>query len=712
MHQSNGGAPRASALRAPWSLSPNLQSQLRKFLRQWHFQMLDHQVPCHTPSFKTVFIKHAAVLDILCNHKQAIEDWSTSNPAICCCKSWSCYKSAALNPSDPHWVLSGSLLHSLLPPELAVVAEGSLSNKVFPSKKEYHNQMRLGFKTWTKKNGLPSMPQANISDLCHHLWSEHTQQITNHITKSSINQLQSTFDGAIFHCEDKHASSLRIYCPCLYYQSIESTFQDPSIFEQLPDEPSSIVSSLVESLHRQHGKAYPWAVGSGRQLPSGYILAKRKKEFRSGRPIISFVESPFRPMLNILARLIFQLIPAACPNFATGDVYTLLSILRSAPVDADLILVNQDLAGFFTSIDQDRFVRSWFMLLDFLRPKMNVSDDEAFSVYPGKSNNPGDIIKGRTFRRLNVTRKIVIKDVPELIKSALNMQTFALGKRCVRQSRGSPMGSPLSPALCLMVVSISEQIWSSTFHQLLSNHHLFIRHIRYVDNRLIFGDKRLTALAPYEVLLDEGFYGKPIILETEPDQEFLGFMLETKPLELIYQGPTNISQVLSPFSASPPKVLLSGFRSRCHIVIKGAFPAFRVQQGLTQLIHLYTRAGFLKEELQTISDQLLIQHQNLQSQSQMWASRLLVRASLKVFWFWFLFVFLLFSFASSCFRLFLSCFGFLAASWLNFRLYLLSRCGVPSDGSRSGPCFSSPPGSGHYAFKPFGRASSFFRALH
>ena len=428
------------------------------------------------------------------------------------------------------------------------------------------------------------MPQTNISDLCHHLWSEHTQQITNHITKSSINQLQSTFDGAIFHCEDKHASSLRIYCPCLYYQSIESTFQDPSIFEQLPDEPSSIVSSLVESLHRQHGKAYPWAVGSGRQLPSGYILAKRKKEFRSGRPIISFVESPFRPMLNILARLIFQLIPAACPNhFATGDVYTLLSILRSAPVDADLILVNQDLAGFFTSIDQDRFVRSWFMLLDFLRPKMNVSDDEAFSVYPGKSNNPGDIIKGRTFRRLNVTRKIVIKDVPELIRSALNMQTFALGQRCVRQSRGSPMGSPLSPALCLMVVSISEQIWSSTFHQLLSNHHLFIRHIRYVDNRLIFGDKRLTALAPYEVLLDEGFYGKPIILETEPDQEFLGFMLETKPLELIYQGPTNISQVLSPFSASPPKVLLSGFRSRCHIVIKGAFPAFRVQQGLTQL---------------------------------------------------------------------------------------------------------------------------------
>ena len=277
------------------------------------------------------------------------------------------------------------------------------------------------------------------------------------------------------------------------------------------------------------------------------------------------------------------------------------------------------------------------MLLDFLRPHMDVSDNEAFSVYPGKTNNPGDIIKGPTFRRLNVTRKIVIKDVPDLLKSALNMQKFALGQKCIRQCRGSPMGSPLSPALCLMVVSISEQIWSISFKQILSNHHLFIRHIRYVGNRLIFGDSRLRGLPPYEVLLDEGFYGKPIILETEPDQEFLGFMLETKPLELIYQGPTNISQVLLPFSASPPKVLLSGFRSRCHIVVKGAFPDFRVRQALDQLIHLYTLAGFPNEELHTISSQILTQHQNLQTHEQKFPAVFVWPLSFYLgFWFWFL----------------------------------------------------------------------------
>ena len=128
---------------------------------------------------------------------------------------------------------------------------------------------------------------------------------------------------------DGHIPEYRA-CIVLTYQAIDKTFQDPLIFESVPQDPGSLVASLVDSLHRRHGKSYPWAVGHGRQLPAGYILAKRKKDFRSGRPIISFVDSPFRPMLNILARLIFQLIPVACPNhFASGDVYTFLSILNS-----------------------------------------------------------------------------------------------------------------------------------------------------------------------------------------------------------------------------------------------------------------------------------------------------------------------------------------------------------------------------------------------
>lgn len=36
---------------------------------------------------------------------------------------------------------------------------------------------------------------------------------------------------------------------------------------------------------------------------------------------------------------------------------------------------------------------------------------------------------------------------------------------------------------------------------------------------MILGNKLIQDLAPYEILLDEGFYGKPVVRETEPDQE-------------------------------------------------------------------------------------------------------------------------------------------------------------------------------------------------
>ena len=187
--------------------------------------------------------------------------------------------------------------------------------------------------------------------------------------------------------------------------------------------------------------------------PFGLHPDQKKKHYESGYPNISFVDSPFRPMLYILARMIFQLIPVAHPQHFAFHLTE----------HGDLKLYNQDLAGFFTSIDQTRFIGAWHMLLEFLRPHMDVSDNEVFSIYPGRSNNPGDLIKGQTVRRFNVT---------ELRATALNMQTFRLKQRCIRQLRGSPMGSPLSPALCLMVVSISEQIWSINFNEILTNHNL------------------------------------------------------------------------------------------------------------------------------------------------------------------------------------------------------------------------------------------------
>ena len=100
---------------------------------------------------------------------------------------------------------------------------------------------------------------------------------------------------------------------------------------------------------------------------------------------------------------------ANCPDhLALGDVATLLTILQTAPI-------NQH--------HQARFIGEWYMLLDFLRPHMSVGDNVKFSrsIQENPTVSPGDLVKGCRFRRLNVTRKIVIKDVPSLLTVALDI---------------------------------------------------------------------------------------------------------------------------------------------------------------------------------------------------------------------------------------------------------------------------------------------------
>ena len=103
-------------------------------------------------------------------------------------------------------------------------------------------------------------------------------------------------------------------------------------------------------------------------------------------------------MLNCIAKLLYQVMPVAFPhNLAKGDVFELIHLLKQGDFDSRPTpqIHNQDLAGFFTSIDTDRFVTSWHLTLHFLSSTMNTQPDELFSVKPSVGNQKGDVVKGR-----------------------------------------------------------------------------------------------------------------------------------------------------------------------------------------------------------------------------------------------------------------------------------------------------------------------------
>ena len=423
--------------------------------------------------------------------------------------------------------------------------------------------------------------------------------ITTSRTRTSYVSNDS-FQMPSFTMKTSELHPLRIYCPVIYFQCLTKTFADPLVFRKLEESPSDIIEKTIAEINKQFGKSYPWALGAGRDLPNAYVLPKRKKQFRAGRPIVSFFTAPFRPMLNCIAKLIYNLLPQAFPhNLAKGDVFDLIKLLKETDFDTlpTPRIHNQDLAGFFTSIDTDRFIDSWRLTLQFLSTLMSTDPDEIISVKATPGNTTGDVVKGRTCRTLNVTRKIFIRDIERIILMSLKMTQFSIGTSVFEQIRGSPMGSPLSPALCMMVVALSEEIWYRTYRTTLTTMDLSARLLRYVDNRLCLADPSWDYEICFANFLHPEFYGHPIILETEPDQEFLGFCIEFEPFALRYSPPRDFNQVMAPFSASPVAVQLSGFVSRLFLVAKCAHPAQERTGGFAALHRLYRAAGFCESDL-------------------------------------------------------------------------------------------------------------------
>ena len=125
------------------------------------------------------------------------------------------------------------------------------------------------------------------------------------------------------------------------------------------------------------------------------------------------------------------------------------------------------------------------------------------------------------------------------------------------------------------------------------------RCLRYVDNRLCLLDPSWLSDPVFDTFLHPDFHGSPIILETEPDKEFLGFILEFDPFTLRYSPPRDLNQVMVPFSASPLSVQLSGFVSRLFLVAKCAHPSSEQYGGFAALHRLYRQVGFRDEDLIT-----------------------------------------------------------------------------------------------------------------
>lgn len=185
--------------------------------------MRPHIVTFQSPSSAVVFTKNPSVMDSLCNHKDYATRWADGESPSCICSTLQPHlPSLPTSLSSSHLHLDGDTL-TLNSPPLTSIATGSLQNKIFPPKKEIWKSLQQAFAEWHRRNAIPSLPARHLEDLWTTSWAQHTHQLQDHITHRDISQFLHLFPGAVFHNEGKRATSLRIYCPCLYFECLENT---------------------------------------------------------------------------------------------------------------------------------------------------------------------------------------------------------------------------------------------------------------------------------------------------------------------------------------------------------------------------------------------------------------------------------------------------------------------------------------------------------
>ena len=297
------------ALPGPNSTRP-LQTDACAFLRtfllsDFAFDPAPRVYPIHHPQCSTVSCgatthrfqgTHRKLSSALFSHLQAAQTWSLGE------LSCTCTDLAKRHPSLPkhegHLLFSGSDTHELFDPDIVSMLSGSVRNSFFPPRGVLMNRLTQAFHHWARTNNLPSLDPSTLSTLVDFHFDLHLPHTPRYFLHAHVQQALTTLEPLVRHCEDHADSRLMLYCPAVYGKMLDATFTDPAIFAPLRVPSIEIHQRQRESIVSRFRGRYPWAVTGFGRPATAYILPKRKKNWTTARPIISFVGAFFRPMLD------------------------------------------------------------------------------------------------------------------------------------------------------------------------------------------------------------------------------------------------------------------------------------------------------------------------------------------------------------------------------------------------------------------------------
>jgi hypothetical protein len=315
----------------------------------------------------------------------------------------------------------------------------------------------------------------------------------------------------------------------LYDKLIDAYVDNPS-YITLSDGSSDILkkwyNNIKNVLCRIDKKLLPRYVKKkiNHHIPYGYIIPKNKDVLKD-RPVVSYFNHPFKRLLNLCSRGftgLLQLIqPKHCVLWKTGD---LKQVLRKK---IDFLTRNGkslkvrafDIKQFYTNLDHDEIRKSVLWLFDEIRKIKRNCD--FVSIHNNKNEKVSIGCKMQQFGWHNFDFDTLF----EIVNMDLNNAIFSVGNVNLKQVKGVPMGSPLSPILAILVATYYEFMFLSNLSE---EQKAKVAGIRYVDDIVILGsydDDNITDQKDTDCIIQDFIkcYHKDLILEEEEikDDQFI-----------------------------------------------------------------------------------------------------------------------------------------------------------------------------------------------
>ena len=153
-----------------------------------------------------------------------------------------------------------------------------------------------------------------------------------------------------------------------------------------------------------------------------------------------------------------------------------------------------------------------------------------------------------------------MKQLMDIIQFSFSSGCFTTLGKYYRQVQGTSMGNQVSPILSSLSIVAFERAWLHTHSTLLSKLASKVLVLRYLDNRAIFIHEDLLQCSGLRELVSLDFHPKPIQLEDEAHNEFLGFRINPLCREVPYMMKTEKWRYPLPCSAGSHQLNLSGYR--------------------------------------------------------------------------------------------------------------------------------------------------------